>query len=175
MVFENRFPSFAPDAPEPDEGGTALTPTAPGRGICEVVLYSDDHDATLASMSERRIRNLIEVWADRYKELGSLDFVGYVFIFENKGEAIGVTLHHPHGQIYAYPFVPPRPQKELEAAREYRSQNEGRCLHCDLLSQELEDGAGVSSRRESISRPSFLSTPTSRTRRTSTPGAARLP
>jgi UDPglucose--hexose-1-phosphate uridylyltransferase len=140
VVFENRFPSFVPDAPEPEEGGSPLTPTAPGRGICEVVLYSDDHYATLAGMSERRIRNLVEVWADRYEELGSVSFVDYVFIFENKGEAIGVTLHHPHGQIYAYPFVPPRPKKELGAAREYRSRNEDRCLHCDLLVGEHEDG-----------------------------------
>jgi UDPglucose--hexose-1-phosphate uridylyltransferase len=140
VVFENRFPSLTPDAQEPEEKGTPLTPTAPGRGICEVVLYSDDHYATLAGMSERRIRNLIEVWADRYSELGSVNFVDYVFIFENKGEAIGVTLHHPHGQIYAYPFIPPRPAKELEAAREYRSRNENRCLHCDLLAGELEDG-----------------------------------
>ena len=140
VVFENKFPSFTPDAPEPDEPGSALTPTAPGRGVAEVVLYSDDHDATLAGMSERRIRNLIEVWADRYEELGALDYVNYVFIFENKGEAIGVTLHHPHGQIYAFPFVPPRPKKELEAGRNYRSENENRCLHCDLLAQEHEDG-----------------------------------
>jgi UDPglucose--hexose-1-phosphate uridylyltransferase len=140
VVFENKFPSFSPEAPEPDEPGSALTPTAPGRGVAEVVLYSDDHDATLAGMSERRIRNLIEVWADRYEELGSLDYVNYVFIFENKGEAIGVTLHHPHGQIYAYPFVPPRPKKELEAATEYRSQNANRCLHCALLVEEHEDG-----------------------------------
>ena len=140
VVFENRFPSFTPGAPEPEEVGSPLTPTAPGRGICEVVLYSEDHYATLAGMSEGRIRNLVEVWADRYRELGSVDFVEYVFIFENKGEAIGVTLHHPHGQIYAYPFIPPRPKKELEAATEYRSENEHRCLHCDLLSQEHEDG-----------------------------------
>jgi UDPglucose--hexose-1-phosphate uridylyltransferase len=148
VVFENKFPSFSPEAPEPDEPGSALTPTAPGRGVAEVVLYSDDHDATLTGMSERRIRNLIEVWADRYEELGSLDYVDYVFIFENKGEAIGVTLHHPHGQIYAYPFVPPRPKKELEAAREHGSQNDDRCLHCDLLAGEHEDGRRVIAKGE---------------------------
>ncbi len=139
VVFENKFPSFSPDAAEPDEAGSSLAPTAPGRGVCEVVLYSDDHDATLAGLSERRIRNLIEVWADRYMELGALDFVDYVFIFENKGEAIGVTLSHPHGQIYAYPFIPPRPKRELESAREYR-EDHGGCLHCDLLSGEFSDG-----------------------------------
>ena len=143
VVFENKFPSFARDAGVPDEPGTPLTPTAPGRGVCEVVVYSDDHDATLASLGERRIRNLIEVWADRYGDLGAREEVAYVFIFENKGEAIGVTLHHPHGQIYGFPFIPPRPARELQAAREYREQNDGSCLHCDVLAQEQEDGRRV--------------------------------
>ena len=142
VVFENKFPSFSPAATEADKENGALTATAPGRGVCEVVLYSQEHDSTLAGMPEKRIRNLVHVWADRYEELGSLDFVEYVFIFENKGEAIGVTLHHPHGQIYAYPFVPPRPKKELEAARAHHAAN-GSCLHCDLLKGELEDGRRV--------------------------------
>jgi UDPglucose--hexose-1-phosphate uridylyltransferase len=63
------------------------------------------------------------VWTDRYRELGAREEIAYVFIFENKGEAIGVTLHHPHGQIYGYPFVPPRPRKELEAARAHRERS----------------------------------------------------
>ncbi|MGI9050192.1 MAG: galactose-1-phosphate uridylyltransferase [Rubrobacteraceae bacterium] len=147
VVFENRFPSFTPDAALQDGEGTLLTPVAPGRGVCEVVLYTDDHDATLASLGEERIRGLIEVWADRYGELGSREFVDYVFIFENKGEAIGVTLNHPHGQIYAYPFIPPRPKKELEAAHEYHRKR-GRCLHCDIISQEHEDGRRVITKGE---------------------------
>ncbi len=138
-VFENKFPSFVPDAPPPEEAGSELTPTAAGRGVCEVVLYTDDHSATLAVLEERRIRQLVDVWADRYAELGALEFVEYVFIFENKGEAIGVTLHHPHGQIYGYPFIPPRPKKELDAARDYQSEGRG-CLHCGLLSREHKDG-----------------------------------
>jgi len=145
VVFENKFPSFTPEAGEsggPGEKGTALSPTAPGRGVCEVVLYSEEHDSTLAGMGPERVRNLIEVWADRYEELGALPFADYVFIFENKGEAIGVTLHHPHGQIYAYPFVPPRPKRELESARAYRDEH-GSCLHCDLLAEELKDGRRV--------------------------------
>jgi UDPglucose--hexose-1-phosphate uridylyltransferase len=142
VVFENKFPSLVPSAPEPEERGSEITRTAPGRGVCEVVLYTDDHNTTLAGLEERRIRNLVDVWADRYEELGSLEFVDYVFIFENKGEAYGVTLHHPHGQIYAYPFIPPRPKRELEAARQYREERGG-CLHCDLLSQEHEDSRRV--------------------------------
>ena len=149
VVFENKFPSFVPDFSEPEESGTWLTPTAPGQGVCEVVLYADDHYATLAEMDERHIKNLIDVWADRYEELGSLEFVDYVFVFENKGEVIGVTLSHPHGQIYAYPFIPPLPGKELEAAREYREQN-GSCLHCDILAQEHEDGRRILAKGENF-------------------------
>jgi UDPglucose--hexose-1-phosphate uridylyltransferase len=147
VVFENRFPSLVRSAPDPEDEGSALTPTAPGRGVCEVVLYTDDHNATLATLEVERIRNLVDVWADRYEELGSLEFVRYVFIFENKGEAIGVTLSHPHGQIYAYPFIPPRPRRELDAAGEYR-QRRGACLYCDLLSQEHRDGRRVLARGE---------------------------
>jgi UDPglucose--hexose-1-phosphate uridylyltransferase len=142
VVFENRFPAFSPGAGESDETGTDLSPVEPGKGICEVVLYSQDHDATLAGMSEGRLRSLVEVWADRYEELGEADYVDYVFVFENKGEAIGVTLHHPHGQIYGYPFIPPIPEKEILSAREHREKN-GRCLHCDLLAGEHEDGRRV--------------------------------
>jgi UDPglucose--hexose-1-phosphate uridylyltransferase len=142
VVFENKFPSYIPDAPAPDEPGTALMPTAPGRGVTEVVVYSDEHEETLAGLPEERICNLVEVWADRFEELGSRDYVDYVFIFENKGEAIGVTLHHPHGQIYGYPFVPPRPRKELKAARDHHAEH-GTCLHCDLLAEEHADGRRV--------------------------------
>lgn len=146
-VFENKFPSFSPDAGNPDVASNGFHATAPGRGVCEVVLYSDDHDSTLASMSEGHIRNLISVWADRYAELGSREEVEYVFIFENKGEAVGVTLHHPHGQIYGYPFVPSIPDKELEAAREYHRKN-GFFLHEDLLAAEHEDGRRVVAKNE---------------------------
>ena len=147
VVFENKFPSFVPEPPELEETGSEITLTAPGRGVCEVVLYTDDHYATLAEMSEAHIKNLVDVWADRYVELGAREFVDYVFIFENKGEVIGVTLAHPHGQIYAYPFVPPLPARELDAAREYREGN-GNCLHCDVLSQEHEDGRRILAKGE---------------------------
>lgn len=138
-VFENRFPSFSPDAEGPDGSPEGFFRSAPGRGVCEVVLYSERHDATLASMSERHIENLVRVWADRYGELGAREEVEYVFIFENKGEAVGVTLHHPHGQIYAYPFIPPLPAREIELAREYLKRN-GSALHTDLLAAEKSDG-----------------------------------
>src|SRR5258708_9407400 len=75
---------------------------------------------------------LIDVWADRYTSLGLRPEVSYVYIFENKGEEVGVTLHHPHGQIYALPFIPPVAKAELDASREHLV-GEGQCLHCREL------------------------------------------
>jgi len=90
------------------------------------------------------------VWTDRFRELGALSFVDYVFVFENKGEAIGVTLHHPHGQIYAYPFTPPRIARELEQSLAHKSRT-GRCLLCDILAEERRDGRRVVAGNESFS------------------------
>jgi UDPglucose--hexose-1-phosphate uridylyltransferase len=130
VVFENRFPAFGPDR----DGGRPVRPATTG---CEVVVYTPDHTTTLAELTADRVRLLIDVWADRYTALGSRPGVEYVFIFENKGEEIGVTLHHPHGQIYALPFVPPFAGAELQASREHREAT-GRCLHCDELEAETE-------------------------------------
>ncbi len=142
VVFQNKFPSLQPQPPEPDVEGTELTPVEPAKGECEVVLYSPRHDGTLADESVRHIRNLIRVWKDRYQELGSREEIQYVLIFENKGEAVGVTLHHPHGQIYAFPFIPPVQQHELNALAAHREKT-GRCLICDLVTQEIVDGRRI--------------------------------
>jgi UDPglucose--hexose-1-phosphate uridylyltransferase len=142
VVFENRFPSFQPAPPPPAVEGTALSPVAPAAGRCEVVLYSPRHDDALAAMPLRRIRNLARVWRDRYLSLGADPAVEYVFVFENRGEAVGVTLHHPHGQIYAYPFVPPIPARELRASRVHHART-GRCLLCDAIAAEREDGRRI--------------------------------
>ena len=141
-VFQNRFPSLRPDPPAPAVAGTTLTPVAPAIGECEVVVYTPQHDATLAGASVERIRRLIAVWAHRTLDLGARDEIAYVFVFENKGEAIGVTLHHPHGQIYAYPHIPPVVRREADRARAHREAT-GSCLWCDLRDQELADGRRV--------------------------------
>lgn len=130
VVFENRFPAFGPDR----DGGHPVRPSTTG---CEVVVYTPEHEATLAELPLDRVRLLIDVWADRYNALGARAGVDYVYIFENKGEEIGVTLHHPHGQIYALPFVPPFAEAELNASREHRDST-GRCLHCDELEAEMQ-------------------------------------
>ena len=141
-VLENRFPSLQPSAGKPSVEGSTLYPVQPSRGVCEVLLYTSDHNTSLAQASLEQIYKLVLVWASRYRELSKLDFVKYVFIFENKGEAIGVTLHHPHGQLYAYPFCPPRILRELEQSRRHQRET-GSCLLCDLLSHEVQDGRRI--------------------------------
>src|ERR1041385_7228857 len=107
VVFENRFPSLRLPALLAGVEGSELMPVRPSAGVCEVVCYSDVHDATFATLPLSQVRKLVRVWKERYESLCALPDVEYVFIFENKGKEIGVTLSHPHGQIYAYPFIPP--------------------------------------------------------------------
>ena len=120
-VFDNRFPAF--EAP---------------RGAAEVVVYTDDHDASFATLAPERAEALMWVWRHRYQELGARPDVDYVFIFENRGVEVGVTLHHPHGQIYGYPFLPPVPALELAA-----DERLGGCAPCSLLAEELREGTRV--------------------------------
>lgn len=135
VAFENRFPSLSPDPPEPAIEGTELYPVRPAVGECEVIVYTPNHSSTLAGEPVEQIYKLVQVWTDRFRDLSALEFVDYVFIFENKGEAIGVTLHHPHGQIYAYPFIPPRVARELEQSKKHLEKT-GECLLCGILKEE---------------------------------------
>jgi UDPglucose--hexose-1-phosphate uridylyltransferase len=140
-VFENRFPSFRPDAPEvSDESDLAKRTRA--AGVCEVVVYSPDHEGSLADLGDAGVQRLVDVWADRYTELAARPDVDYVFIFENRGKEIGVTLTHPHGQIYAFPFVPPRVEQENRVAAEHHERT-GRCLMCDITQAELANGSRI--------------------------------
>jgi UDPglucose--hexose-1-phosphate uridylyltransferase len=136
VVFDNRFPSLQEPPPEPAVLGNSLMPVAPSRGICEVVCYSDVHKATFATLPFSQVRKLTRVWRDRYEQLAARPEVEYVFIFENKGKEIGVTLSHPHGQIYAYPFIPPTMKIELESQRRHLEKH-GRPLMGDWLAFEL--------------------------------------
>lgn len=142
VVFENRFPSLSPNPPEPAIEGTELYAVRPSFGQCEVVVYTPNHGSTLANEPVEQIYKLVQVWTNRFAELSRLEFVKHIFIFENKGEAIGVTLHHPHGQIYAYPFVPPRVERQLEQAREHFSLTK-RNLFDDIIAEERRDNRRI--------------------------------
>ncbi len=137
VAFENKFPSLKrlPEPPAIETDG--IYKVEPSAGVCEVIIYSPDHNTSLAAEPVERIHKLVRVWRHRFEELEKHDFVNYVFIFENKGEAVGVTLHHPHGQIYAYPFVPPVVVKELGQSLAHHDET-GRCLLCDIAEKELE-------------------------------------
>jgi UDPglucose--hexose-1-phosphate uridylyltransferase len=128
VVFDNRFPAF--EAP---------------RGTAEVVVYTDDHDASFATLAPERAEALMWVWRQRYIELGARADIDYVYIFENRGVEVGVTLHHPHGQIYGYPFLPPVPKLELAADARL-----GGCAPCTLIARELADGRRLLYENDSV-------------------------
>ena len=136
VAFENKFPSLRIHPETPAIEGDEFYRVEPSYGVCEVVVYTPHHASTLTSEPVEQIYKLILVWTDRFRELSEHPFVKYVFIFENKGEAVGVTLHHPHGQIYAYPFVPPQVKLELEQSLEHFETNQ-RCLICDIAEKEM--------------------------------------
>lgn len=119
-VFENKGPAFGPEVAnieEPNGKRFGFATTAFGR--CEVVVFSPEHQGSLGAMSVERIETVIGAWMNRTEELQKLSGVIQVFPFENRGEEIGVTLHHPHGQIYAYPFVTPRTRKLIQSVDSY--------------------------------------------------------
>lgn len=142
VVFENRFPSLQSSAPEPSIAPTWYSPVRRSEGVCEVVCYSSQHDATLATLPLSQVRKLARVWKDRYEALIARPEVSYVFIFENKGKEIGVTLSHPHGQIYGYPFIPPTMDRMLSQEHAYLEKT-GRCLMGDWLDDEREESVRV--------------------------------
>ena len=113
VVFENRFPSLRMSAPSRCDLSHA-TATRSANGRCEVVVYGTDEKGSLASLSQARRRLLVEVWIDRYKAAFD-DGLEYVLPFENRGDEVGVTLAHPHGQIYAFDFVPPVQAKFVDS------------------------------------------------------------
>jgi len=124
VVFQNRYPALV----------------APGR--CEVVCFTSEHEASFATLSERRARTVFEAWADRSRELGSRPGVEHVYCFENRGEEIGVTLHHPHGQVYAFPFLPPRTAHLAERVRAHRARSGGNLFE-EVVRAELDDGRRI--------------------------------
>ncbi|NOJ60830.1 galactose-1-phosphate uridylyltransferase [Arthrobacter sp. 260] len=141
VVFENRFSSFGPSLGAlPADAGWGTT--APAHGRCEVVAFDSAHEGSFGSLAPERARTVIDAWAHRTEALSALDGIRQVFCFENRGADIGVTLLHPHGQIYAYPFIPPRSTVMARAAREYYDAADGReTLLAGMLKAERDSGA----------------------------------
>ncbi|KQU07236.1 galactose-1-phosphate uridylyltransferase [Rhodococcus sp. Leaf7] len=146
VVFENRFPSLAQSAAAQhlpsSVDGEELWPLAAGTGRCEVVCFASDPDASFASLDPHRVRTIVDVWADRTEALSALPGVRQVFCFENRGKEIGVTLTHPHGQIYAYPYLPPRTDAMMRQSK-LHAERTGRKLLTDVLDAELRSGRRI--------------------------------
>jgi len=150
VVFENRFPSLsgadgAPfDLPSAD-GDQFLA--APGHGRCEVICFSSHHTDSFADLEPPQARLVAEAWRHRTADLMARPGIAHVFCFENRGEEIGVTLTHPHGQIYGYPYLPPRAAVMLREATAH-ARRTGRNLFADILSHEVADGSRIVARTE---------------------------
>ena len=135
-VFDNRFPSLSLEA---HDAPALIVPSQPATGKCEVVVYTQDANASLGTLSLPHIELLLEVWAERTRMLGDDPRLQYVLPFENRGAEVGVTLNHPHGQIYAYPVVPPVPARmQQQALEHYRTH--GRGVLEAMISEEIADG-----------------------------------
>ena len=137
--YDNDFPALSTSPPVPDGVGGGLFKVGPSYGKCEIILYSPDHHATLPQLSVPHVASLVDLWAERHAELARDPLIKYVFIFENRGEVVGVTMPHPHGQIYGYPFVPKKIELELASCAAHHDET-GRCLICDLAAAEVADG-----------------------------------
>ncbi len=141
-IYPNDFPALSLPSAEPAAKGDDFYRVERSRGKCDVVLYHPDHHTSLPELPVEHLTRLVRLWRKRYVELKSLPGIRYVLIFENKGAAVGVTMPHPHGQIYAFPFVPPRLETELASARaHFRACR--RCLFCDILRKERRDGRRI--------------------------------
>ncbi len=140
-LYPNDFAAFRLENP-PFSPETGLYRSTGARGVTDVVLYHPDHRRLPSEMSREHWHKVVELWTGRYRELAANPELRYVYIFENTGEAIGVTMPHPHGQIYALPFVPPLAQRELDSAAEHHTRT-GECLFCRILREEIAAGVRI--------------------------------
>jgi len=140
FVFTNDYSALYPLAPDQlsEENKSGLIVARSEPGICRVMCFSPRHDLTLSTMRIEEIRRVLDVWADQYSELGSLDWINHVQIFENRGSMMGASNPHPHCQIWANATIPNEPVKELRTQQEYHRRSQS-CLLCDYLKLELQE------------------------------------
>ncbi len=144
---DNDFPALSQNPPKPDDIATDFYKTAPAYGKCEVILFSSEHNGSLSSLSDDHVLKLVELWNERFNCISSDKKIKYVFIFENRGEVVGVTQPHPHGQIYGYSVLPKKIEIELESAKDYYSEN-GKCLFCKMNEEEISFGERIITENE---------------------------
>lgn len=144
FVFENDFAALKPlrAHAQVDEDARGLVMAETESGICRVICFSPVHDLTLARMEITDIKSVVDVWAEQFRELGAMDGISYVQIFENRGAMMGCSNPHPHCQVWANQTVPAEPAKELRSQLRYREKH-GSCLLCDYLALEQKSGERI--------------------------------
>lgn len=148
FVFDNDHPCVGSEAPEHLQPAPGIYKNQPATGIARVVCYSPNHGLTLAELEPDEIQKLLSVWQQQYLELSARKEINHVLIFENKGEAVGVSNPHPHCQIYATNFVFRTIETEARACERYL-QETGRLLFQDIIRTEKEDGRRIICENES--------------------------
>jgi UDPglucose--hexose-1-phosphate uridylyltransferase len=143
-VFENLYPSLNLTT---DSAPDLYIPTAPARGVCEVIVFTKDPKTSLGALSVDQIQLTLEVLAERTTQLKQTGKILYVLPFENRGVEQGVTLHHPHGQIYAYAHIPPVPRQLLHAMKEHWDQNHTGLI-AQIITDEMKDGRRIIAHEE---------------------------
>ena len=140
--YDNDFPALSQNPPQPDDVANDFFKVKEAYGKCEVILYSPEHTVTLPELPPEHIKKLVDLWVDRFNVISADEKIKYVFIFENRGDIVGVSMPHPHGQIYGYSVIPKKLELELDSSKEYYEEN-GKCIFCDMLDNETEDGRRI--------------------------------
>lgn len=138
LEYDNDFPALSQNPPVPDDVAAGPYKTAPCHGKCEVILYSKEHTVTLPELPLPHVRKLVDLWCERHNIISADEKIKYVFIFENRGEVVGVTMPHPHGQIYGYPFIPKKLELECASMKKHKEAT-GKCLICDMMETEISE------------------------------------
>jgi UDPglucose--hexose-1-phosphate uridylyltransferase len=141
FVFDNDFPSLSSDNTIDNNSGYSVR-DVPAKGVCRVVCFSPKHNSTLAVMENDRIVSVISCFRDQFEDLAGRSEIENVLLFENKGEIIGVSNPHPHGQVYATDFVPRIISVQYSHAKEHLEKSGG-CLYCSILEEEINDGSRI--------------------------------
>ncbi|HCJ58801.1 Galactose-1-phosphate uridylyltransferase [bioreactor metagenome] len=135
--YDNDFPALSQEPPIPDNVGSSFYKAEEAYGKCEVILYSPKHDVNLWELTREHVRKLVDLWCERFIEISKDERIKYIYIFENRGEEVGVTMPHPHGQIYAYSQMPLKIQTELNSCRCHYEET-GECLICRMNMEEKQ-------------------------------------
>ncbi|HWY69521.1 MAG TPA: UDP-glucose--hexose-1-phosphate uridylyltransferase [Terriglobales bacterium] len=142
FVFDNDYASLLPDTSKGEFRESSLMIAESERGICRVLCFSPRHDLAISNMALADIESVVHVWSDQYRELGALDWVRYVQIFENRGEMMGASNPHPHCQVWANETIPNYPATEQSAMLEF-TKDKGKCMLCEYLRLERTHGIRI--------------------------------